>query len=230
MRSRGSTLLVVLALLLIVTTSVATVLVMVGREASLQEQTRREVEAFFAAEAGLAEARERMRLLADATPNFTTYTPVMSTLPEVAGIGANGESWYEVIAATPYRLTTTGAELALDSTVHTSNRELTDPDGQPFADYPQAARVRYRVFLRDDVDETPANPASDTNGQVWLVAIGEVDVGGGMPIRRVTQALVAYSPGTARVDCMGQKGGCADKTNSGSLDARTPSLAGVRSL
>lgn len=222
--------LVVLALLVVVTTAAATALVMVGREASLQGQTRREVEAFFAAEAGLAEARERMRLLANDTPNFTTYTPVMSALPAVAGIGASGESWYEVIASTPYTLTTSGSTLAVDPNVSTANRELTDPDGQRFSSYPAAAAVRYRVFLRDDVDEAPADPARDTNGQVWLVAIGEVDVGGGMPVRRVTQALISYSPGTERVDCMGQKGGCADKTSSGSLDARTPVLSGVRSL
>ena len=91
--------------------------------------------------------------------------------------------------------------------------------------------MRYRVFVRDDRDELPIDSVVDANAQVWIVSIGEVDVGSGMPVRRVTQALMNFSSGTQGVDCIGQKGGCADKTNATSLDARTPDMAGgVRSM
>ncbi len=225
-RRRGFSLLVVMGLLLVITVAAVTTLAMVGQEAALQGQARREVEAFFAAEAGLSEGRERLRLLAEGTPNFNTYTTVMAALPPVAGIGANGEVWFEVLPATPYRLTTDGVAMAIDPSVTTSGQELNAVTGARFDDYPTGANVRYRVFLRDDADETPAVSTADANAQVWLVSIGEVDVGGGMPIRRVTQALVTYSAGVASVDCLGQKGGCADKTNGTSLDARTPSITG----
>lgn len=223
---------IVLGVVLVVTAGAAATLVMVGREASLQGQSRREAEAFFAAEAGLAEGKERMRLLADRTPNFTTYTTLMGgALPAVSGIGANGDTWFEVLPSTPYTLTQSGADLALDPGVTTAGRELRDFSGAAYADFPTSGTVRYRVFLRDDRDESTPVSTSDSNGQVWLVSIGEVDVGGGMPVRRVTQALINYSPGTQRVDCLGQKGGCADKTNAGALDARTPDITGgVRSL
>ena len=204
---------------------------MVGQEAALQGQARREAEAFFAAEAGLAEGRERMRLLAEGTSNFTTYTTLVATLPQVPSMGANGETWFEVLPATDYRLTQTGAALAIDPSVTGAGQELIDAAGRRYDDYPTANNVRYRVFLRDDADETPALDTVDSNAQVWLVSVGEVNVGGGMPIRRVTQALITFSAGVANVDCLGQKGGCADKTNAAALDARTPDLSGgVRSL
>ncbi|MGV3624728.1 MAG: hypothetical protein ACO1OB_28165, partial [Archangium sp.] len=108
-RQRGFSMLVVMGLLLIVTVAAVTTLQMVGQEASLQAQTRREAEAFFAAEAGLAEAREIMRLRAEAATNFQTYTTVMGALTAVPNMGAHGETWFEVIPQTSYTLTRAGA-------------------------------------------------------------------------------------------------------------------------
>ncbi|MFT3709135.1 MAG: hypothetical protein QM817_15940 [Archangium sp.] len=222
--------LIVMGVLLVATTAAVATLTMIGREAELQGANRRDVEAFFAAEAGLAEGRERLRLLAERTPNFTTYTSIMATLPPVTGIGAAGETWYEVLPATSYPLTTSGTELALDPNITTAGRELRDSTGARFSDFPTGATVRYRVFLRDDADESTPVATADSNGQVWLVAMGEVVVSGGAPVRRVTQALVTYRAGSERIDCAGQKGGCADKTNAGALDARTPTVSGVNVL
>lgn len=219
-----------MGVLVVATAGAASTLVVIGREADLQGSTRRDAEAFFAAEAGLAEGRERVRLLAERTSNFTTYTSIMSTLTPVPGIGAAGETWYEVLPTTSYPLSTSGAELALDVSVATAGRELRDSAGAAFSDFPTATNVRYRVFLRDDRDETTPVATADSNGQVWLVAMGEVVVNGGNPVRRVTQALVTYRPGSERIDCAGQKGGCADKTNAGSLDARTPTVSAVNAL
>lgn len=222
--------LIVMGLLVVVTLGAGATLMMVGREANLQGQTRREAEAFFAAEAGLAEGKERLRLLAQASPNFQTYTTLLSALPTQANMGANGEAWFELLPVTTYSLTS-GTGSALDPVVTTANRELRGPDGAAFQDFPTSAQVRYRVFVRDDRDELPVDALVDANAQVWIVSVGEVDVGGGMPVRRVTQALMSFSSGTQGVDCIGQKGGCADKTNATSLDARTPDVAGgVRSL
>lgn len=218
-----------MGVLVLATAAAATTLVVIGEEAALQGNARREAEAFFAAEAGLAEGRERLRLLSERTTGFTTYTSVMSTLPALPSMGANGETWFEVLPATPYTLASTGAQRAIDPDVTTAGRELRDAAGQLFAGFPTSTDVRYRVFLRDDRDEVPESAVADSNGQVWLVAIGEVDVGGGQPVRRATQALVTFTPGTVRVDCVGQKGGCADKTNASALDARTPS-GSVRNL
>jgi Tfp pilus assembly protein PilX len=230
---RGFSLLVVLGVLLLLTAGAAGTLAYIGREATLGGNTRREYEAFFAAEAGLAEGRERVRLLAEGTAGFVSYTSMMGTTLPVApaGIAAAGDTWYVVIPQTPYPLSRTGATPALDPTVTTPDREMTDLNGVALEAYPTAANVRYTVFLRDDVDENPSVPTSDTNAQVWLVSIGEVDIGDGQPVRRVTQALVNYRAGTQRVDCLGQRGGCSDKTSSTAIDVRTPDTSGgVRNL
>lgn len=228
---RGFSLLVVMGLLVVLTAAAAGTLAYVAREASLQGNTRREAEAFFAAEAGLAEGRERLRLLAEGIAGFTTYTDVMAMLPAApAGIAAPGDVWYSVIPVTPYRLTR-GANAALDDSITTADRELRDLAGVAYGEYPTATNVTYRVFLRDDADESPALPAVDANGQVWVVSIGEVTIGAGQPVRRVTQALINFRPGTQRVDCLGQRGGCSDKTSATALDVNAPNTAtGVRSL
>jgi hypothetical protein len=229
-RRTGFSLVIVMGVLVIATVGAAATLAVIGREASLQGVSRRDAEAFFAAEAGLAEGRERVRLLAEGTSGFTSYSSVMQRLTAVPSMGANGETWYEVLPSTPYELTASGTSSALDPNVTTASRELRDETGARFADYPLTSVARYRVFLRDDRDDAPNDPSADANGQVWLVSVGEVLVGSGQPVRRVTQALVNYRPGSERIDCSGQKGGCADKTNGSSLDARTPTVTGVLSL
>ena len=53
----------------------------------------------------------------------------------------------------------------------TAGLELVTSTGAPYASYPDASRVAYRVFLRDD-DDGDGDPTVDTNGTVWLVAVG----------------------------------------------------------
>ena len=222
---------VVLGVFLLLTAGAAGTLAYIGREAALSGNTRREYEAFFAAEAGLAEGRERLRLLADA-PGFATFTTVMGTTlpPAAAGIAAAGDAWFVVIPQVGYPLSRTGPTPALDPAIGTADRELRDRNGLAL-DYPTAANVRYTVFLRDDADENPADPLTDSNSQVWLVSVGEVDIGDGQPVRRVTQALVNHQAGSQRVDCLGQRGGCSDKTSATAIDVRSPDTSsGVRNL
>ena len=228
---KGFSLIVVLGVILLLTAGAVGTLAYIGREATLGGNTRREYEAFFAAEAGLAEGRERLRLLAVETPGFANYTSIMGTLPvAAAGVAATGDTWYVVLPQTPYPLSRTGTTRAIDPSVTTADRELRDLNGEPL-DYPTAATVRYSVFLRDDIDENPAVATADSNAQVWLVSVGEVDIGNGQPVRRVTQAMVSFRAGSQRVDCLGQRGGCSDKTSATALDLRAPDTSGgVRNL
>ena len=78
----------------------------------------------------------------------------------------------------------------------TAGIELTSWDGSAYRSYPEASRVAYRVFLRDD-DDGDGDPTVDTNGTVWLVAVGQVRVGVGVPVQAVVRALVR--PGTGAV-------------------------------
>jgi len=226
---RGFALIIILGLIGMLTAGAAYTLTTVGREASLQAQLRKSNEAFFAAEAGLSEGRERVRLITERMGNLSTYTPIMADLPLATGVAvAAGDVWYELLPSTPYTLQTTSevAAGALDTGVNVADRENKDQASVKFEAWPGAKDISYRVFLRDDVDESPRDGTMDANAAVWLISVGEAAVPGGNPIRQVVQALVSFTPGAITEGCVGQKGGCSDKSNINSVDANNPDMSG----
>jgi hypothetical protein len=228
---RGFALIIILGLIAMLTAGAAYTLTSVGREAALQAQLRKANEAFFAAEAGLSEGRERVKLITARKGNLSTYTPVMQELKEAPGVAvATGDVWYELIPSTPYTFETTSevSSGALDNSVTVADRELRDVVGGPYRAFPNAKDISYRVFLRDDIDETPRDGKQDVNAAVWVISVGEAKVvGGGNPIRQVVQALVSFVPGTVTEGCVGQKGGCSDKSNINSTDKNNPDMSGT---
>lgn len=220
----GFTLLLAMGVVTMVTLAVLLSYGLVSREAEVQGDARRYKEAYFAAEAGLAEAREAMRIRLGTDQ---TYSGVLAVLPVVNEPGLNGgdRPFLEVLqgpggAGTWNSLALVEADLA--------PAERQSPTGEAYAAFPLQENVRYRVFARDDedpldpTDPTPANQGiRDTNKQVWLIAVGEV-VGpaGSRPTRAVIQALITNenapavtSPGS------GSEGGGPDGTYSTSEDA-----------
>jgi hypothetical protein len=168
-------------------------------------QDRRAKEAFFAAEAGLAEAREWLRLQTAAIPSPQPTNAILAGLAPATDVGDASDPWYQIpLGATPdawvgyalSRVADQNGAQALDPSVTTAGLELVTSTGAPYASYPDASRVTYRVFLRDD-DDGDGDPTVDTNGTVWLVAVGQVQVGVGVPVQSVVRALVR--PGTGAV-------------------------------
>ena len=168
-------------------------------------QDRRAKEAFFAAEAGLAEAREWLRLQTAAIPSPQPTNAILAELAPATDVGGASDPWYQVPLGTrrrrgsPYRLSRRpdgNGALALDPGVTTAGLELTSSDGTQYQAYPDSARLVYRVFLRDD-DDGDGDPTVDSNGTVWLVAVGQVQVGLGVPVQSVVRVLVR--PGTGAV-------------------------------
>jgi len=202
---RGATLLLSLGVVTFLTLGALTTLNLITAQSDPAGQDRRAKEAFFAAEAGLAEAREWLRLQTAAIPSPQPTNAILAALAPAADVGGATDPWYQVpLGNTPdawvrYALSRTpdgnGAQ-AIDPTVDTAGLEITGADGQPYISYPDAARVAYRVFLRDD-DDGDGDPTVDTNGTVWLVAVGQVQVGTGVPVQAVVRALVR--PGTGAV-------------------------------
>ncbi|MGA9525545.1 MAG: hypothetical protein WBV82_29070 [Myxococcaceae bacterium] len=191
----------------------------VGREAEVQGDSRRSKQAFFAAEAGLAEARERVRLLLG---DSATYNNVISTLAVAAGEPGLGlqtpeDPWFEVFPDgwQPYTL----GEFAV------ADSEKVDANADPVIGFPDHATVRYRVFLRDDNDDD--DQSVDLNRRVWLVSVGEVQVPGGRPSRAVVQALVTNTNDApiANPGCIGR--GCGPAMNfNNSSEATIPTGPG----
>ncbi|MCP3102476.1 hypothetical protein LZ198_26740 [Myxococcus sp. K15C18031901] len=196
----------------------------VSTESDVQAASRQQRQAAFAAEAGLAEARERLGLLQG---DARDYTVAMGVLPRSTdmGDGAATDAWYDVFVTdgSPWLSYTLERGAALDET------EL--PAGVEVA---EQRNVRYRVFLRDDEDErvaTDNDQTRDVNEQVWLVAVGEVTRPGGQPVRAVVRALVSNNgaPPIYSGEAYGQKGGDASKSFNTSTSG-TPDLTRVRTV
>ncbi len=225
-QSRGFTLLVAVGVVAVVTMAVMLSYRVVGREADTQGESRRHKEAFFAAEAGLAEGREAMRLRIGTSeryndPQSGTLSGLLGAAVNEQGLGDSTRPWYEVLPGP-------GADrwnyLRLTTSTMTAT-ELASNGGEAYVDYPNQDNVRYRVFLRDDPDDNNGNV--DFNGQVWLVAVGEVVTPGGRPTRAVVQALITNQnvPGVAMVGCLSR--GCGpDQTFNNSMDPAPPTTAG----
>ncbi len=202
---RGMTMLMALGVVAVVTLAAALSYNIVGREAEVQGDSRRNKQAFFAAEAGLAEARERVRLLLgdDATYNGVIGSLVAATGEPGLGQQTPADPWYDVFEDgwQPYTL---GDDAVADS-------EKVDPDNDPVLGFPEHATVRYRVFLRDDHDDD--DQSVDLNRRVWLVSVGEVQLPGGRPSRAVVQALVTTNNNAAMANpgCIGR--GCGPAMN-----------------
>lgn len=213
-QSRGFTLLLALGVVAVVTMAVMLSYSVVGREADTQADTRRQKQAFFAAEAGLAEGREAVRLLMDKMgSNALVFQDELGPAVTEPGLGSAADPWYDILPAPPppstdrwnlYQLTVAQLEPAEKSAgpgVETPNQAYT-------SDYPEQTRVRYRVFVHNDKDG--AAPGTDANHQVWLVSVGEVlsPKGEGRPVRAVVQTLVVHSQPTTEFTAGCPSRGC----------------------
>ncbi|WP_140786798.1 hypothetical protein [Myxococcus xanthus] len=193
-RQGGFTLLLAMGVVTMVTLAVLLSYGVVSREAEVQGDGRRYKEAYFAAEAGLAEGREAMRIRLGTDQS---YSGTLANLPVINEPGLNGgdRPFLEVLPG-PGGVGTWNSLAIVEAELAPSERQ--SPTGEAYASFPLQQNVRYRVFARDDedpldpLDPTPANQGiRDTNKQVWLIAVGEV-VGpaGSRPTRAVIQALI----------------------------------------
>ncbi|MBZ4415265.1 hypothetical protein [Myxococcus sp. RHSTA-1-4] len=222
---RGFALLMAIGIIAFIAAAVVVSLRAVASESALQGSERRNREAQFAAEAGLAEAREVVRLML-VSAGGRNYGPIMQQLGDLRspGSGVNGfvtetglpsdnaVPWYEVIPWTSYTLQAASAGAAVDLDHNTNNQETYGSDG-PILDYPDQLNVRYRVFLVDDDDSNDRK--ADSNNRVWLVSVGEVTgQQGTQPQRAIIRSLITSGTGAgggcSPEDAMGadNTGGC----------------------
>ncbi|GMU04644.1 hypothetical protein [Corallococcus caeni] len=233
-QSRGFTLLLALGVVAVVTMAVMLSLSVVGREADTQADTRRQKQAFFAAEAGLAEGREAVRLLMDKVgSNAFVFQDELGAAVTEPGLGSAADPWYDVLPAPGapstdrwnlYQLTT--------SQLETSEKRAgpgVDTPNQPYtSDYPEQTRVRYRVFVHNDKDGAAAG--TDSNHQVWLVSVGEVLSPNGRPTRAVVQTLVVHSQPTTEFTAGCPARGCSGGMTFESKGVNAPVLGSKESL
>ena len=211
---RGMTLLIALAVISVVTAATLVSLRVVSQESELQGRERHSREAFFAAEAGLAEGRQLLAALATDTSSLVKSTEKLSLVNDPS-FPRNLVGWRVLMPSTGYTLAA-GSRKALDPTVATAKLELRDINNKPFVSFPEQDNVTYRVFVHDD-DSAPDNATDNT---LWVVAMGEVTRKDGVVLARsVVRALVTSTNGSIDNDGTFQKGGGATKV---ALPAKTP--------
>lgn len=203
-QQRGSTLLMATGMITLATIGVFLSLTAVRSESTLQGDERRSRVAFFAAEAALAEGRERMRILVGADPTYTSALGSLGAFVSEPGLPAN--ELFDVLPWTSYPMDSNGVDLAMNA------GDLLAPDGAPIA-VASNRNVRYRVFAYDDNDGDGSLTA-DSNKLVWLVAVGEMasEVAGAMPARSVIRTLIRTTAGVPSTPgYSAQKGQGSDK-------------------
>jgi hypothetical protein len=207
--ARGIALLMALALIAFITAAAIISLRAVATESALQAHERRGREAFFAAQAGLAEGREVVRLRLNGANTFTALIGALPSTSSEAGLPA---TWRNLIGWQPYSLGATDAGLGVDPGVTGNNLEMNGPDGARIDDFPTASNVRYRVFISDDNDDLSDNRDSDPNNQAWIISVGEVEgPPGTQPHRSIVRALIsAGTSGGSGPPCWDE--GCDDNS------------------
>ncbi|MFP2931219.1 pilus assembly PilX N-terminal domain-containing protein [Pyxidicoccus sp. 3LG] len=233
--ARGFTLLVAMGVVTLMSLAVLLSLNVVSREAETQGDGRRKREAFFAAEAGLAEGREAMRLRLAALQSYSNALSQLGAPVNEEGLGGGGTPWYELL---PGPAADDGWNELRLTTADMAPEELVSAGGDPYFDYPTQENVRYRVFVRDDLDENPLPPdppdvagLNDSNGQVWIIAVGEVLNEDGRPTRAIVQALITNqnAPAVGSPGCLNR--GCGPDNNyNNHQDQQAPDTSIVTTL
>lgn len=202
---------------------------MVAGENNIQTQLRKERVAFYAAEAGLAEARAMMRMQWVASTGFQqVFSDMTGTSPAGAALNKDGNEFSQHVGGDCNKIINNRRIPCLYPLAPEQKYPLRESmsdtfDGYSDADeeereklndfFPEQDNVFFQTFFYDDDDDD--DYTSDANRQFWVVSVGEVR--GGLlsrPVRVVVRALVTGPlPAELSVGYSGQKGASASKIN-----------------
>ncbi|QSQ28366.1 hypothetical protein JY651_33885 [Pyxidicoccus parkwayensis] len=227
---RGFTLLLALGLIAMITVTVMVALRAVTTESNLQAHERRAREAFFAAEAGMAEGRVIVQAIVGDNQQYNGVFEELGNRKDGTGLSGYvteaglpstaAKPWYQVMPWRDYQMT---RGTGVDTGVSGANLEINGPDGVRINDYPEPLNVHYRVFVVDDADADPSRTV-DTNNQIWIVSVGEVTTPGGQPYRTIVRSLVTNENGVGGGGGYGTKlgGGSNGSAYGGTMPTWTP--------
>lgn len=200
---------------------------MLESESAIQSQQLRERIAFYAAEAGLAEARSMIRAMWHPTDGFARVFAELTfenaiDAEELLNKPDQGDPYHmggacndtlgsgTPVVACLYRLSPRQQySLRLDDKKSVDG--LKDKNNA-FAAYPVHDNVSFETFIYDDADQDN-NFAQDSNRQFWVVSVGEVNNGNNKRPTRVTLRALVTGPRAQQSagSYSSQKGGGASK-------------------
>lgn len=212
---RGIVLIAAIGFLAILGLVVAISMRMLEAESEVQAQQQKERIAFYAAEAGLAEARSMIRAMWNPTDGFArVFAELTNGDPSSAeNKGTNDEFNMGGVCDTPAGAPTVPCLYVLSPR---QNYSIQDNSGdidaaiEPY--YPEQDNVTFQTFIYDDADGDNTF-VQDANRQFWVVSVGEVaGRTNERPTRVVLRALVT-GPDPIQSDGSygSQKGGGASK-------------------
>lgn len=200
---------------------------MLESESAIQSQQLRERIAFYAAEAGLAEARSMIRAMWHPTDGFArvfaelTYEKATNA-EELLNPTAQNDP-YHMGGACNDTLGGTTAVVACLYRLSPRQQYFLRPDEDSDVDgmeelkdnkklYPVHDNVSFETFIYDDADQDN-NFAQDSNRQFWVVSVGEVNNGNNKRPTRVTLRALVTGPRAQQSagSYSSQKGGGASK-------------------
>ena len=194
MKSRGSALVSVILVLLVLTIVGVGIAYFTSMEDRLSGNTRIAKAAFYAADAGLRRAE---MALSDTAGTKSTCAPV--TLTQILSTGSAptlnvpGGGY----VAIPLDLTTfTGVDsggnpcLALTDQIKYLNIPIPVVAATPVID-----RATYSIYVRNNIDDPTASPTLDSDNLVNIVSVGTVQLVAGSSMTRILEEQVLLSVG-----------------------------------
>ncbi len=201
MKQRGSALVSVILVLLVLTIVGVGIAYFTSMEDRLSGNTRISKAGFYAADAGLRRAEDALgitaRLAASCTP--VTLTNVLSTGGAAIPVPGGG------YPAIPLDLTTFNQAgcVPLSDQINYLNIPVPVVAGTPVVD-----RVTYSLYVRNNVDDASGSPTVDNDGVVNVVSIGTVQLVAGAVVTRILEEqLVLRTGGSSSGPQRGLEGG-----------------------
>ncbi len=190
MKSRGSALVSVILVLLVLTIVGVGIAYFTSMEDRLSGNTRIAKAGFYAADAGLREAEAALvavsRLPGTCPP--ITLTSILGTGGAPITVPGGG---YQAIPLDMTSFNTVGC-LAPSLQILYQNIAIPVVAGTPVVD-----RVQYSLFVRNNVDDPSGNATTDGDQIINVVSIGSVQLTGGSAVTRILEEQLKLSSGSS---------------------------------
>ncbi len=192
MKERGSALVSVILVLLVLTIVGVGIAYFTSMEDRLSGNTRIAKAAFYAADAGLRRAELALSnsagLISTCTP--ITLTQILSVVPVAPGtvlsVPGGGNP------AVPLDLTTFNQAGCLAATDQIQYLNIPIP---VLAATPVVDRATYSIYVRNNIDDPSGSPTTDADGIANLVSVGTVQLVAGTSVTRILEEQVILTVG-----------------------------------
>ena len=194
MKERGSALVSVILVLLVLTIVGVGIAYFTSMEDRLSGNTRIAKAAFYAADAGLRRAELALSntagLISTCTP--ITLTQILSVAPVAPGAVLNVPGGGNPAVPLDLRTFNQAGCLAAEDQIQYLNIPIPVVAATPVVD-----RATYSIYVRNNVDDPSGSPTTDADNTANIVSVGTVQLVAGTSITRILEEQLILSTGGA---------------------------------